>query len=88
MVETGNECQHTAYMSPRVKLHYGGLMRGSVVPAKFLLCCLTRCLRNMRHPTRWLGYRLGNGARCVPRNVTRHRLSAHSSKSHSTPHPG
>ena len=40
MVETGNECQHTAYMSPHVKLYCGGLMHGSVVPAKFLLVLL------------------------------------------------
>ena len=52
----------------------------------FSLVCLTRCLRNMRHPTRWLGCGPGNGARCVPRNVTWYRLSAHSRKTYSTPH--
>ena len=88
MVETGNECQHTAYVSPHVKLYHGGLMYGSVVPAKFLLGCFTRCLRSMRHPTRWLSFGLEKGAQCVPRNVTRHRPSAHSWESHSTPHPG
>ena len=59
MVETGNECQHTAYLLPHVKLYHGGLMYGSVVPAKFLLGCVTRCLRSMRHPTSglWSGER-------------------------------
>ena len=36
MVETGNECEHAAYMSSHGKLCYCGLFRGSVVPAKFL----------------------------------------------------
>ena len=40
MVETGNECQHTDCMSSRCKNCYGGLLRGSVVPAKFLLVLL------------------------------------------------
>ena len=31
------ECQHTDYMSLRGKNCYGSLLRGSVVPAKFLL---------------------------------------------------
>ena len=37
MVGTGNDCQHTAYMSLHGNLCYCGLFRGSVVPAKFLL---------------------------------------------------
>ena len=36
MVKTGNECQHTDYMSNC----YGSLLRGSVVPVKFLLVLL------------------------------------------------
>ena len=40
MVETGNECQLTDYMSSRGKNCYGGLFRGSVVPTKFLLALL------------------------------------------------
>ena len=38
--ETRNECQHTDYMSLRGKNRYGGLLRGSVVSAKFLLVLL------------------------------------------------
>ena len=36
MVETGNECQLTVYMSLHGNLCYGDLLRGSGVPAKFL----------------------------------------------------
>ena len=41
MVKTGNECQYTDYMSSRGKNCYVSLLRGSVVPAKFLLVLLT-----------------------------------------------
>ena len=34
MVATGNECQHTHYMSSRGKNCYDTLLRGSVVPTK------------------------------------------------------
>ena len=50
---------------------YGGLLRGSVVPAKFL----ARCMRKLRRSTRWLWYGLVDRARCVSRDVTLHRLS-------------
>ena len=40
MVETGNECQHTDHKASRGKNCYGSLLRGSVVPAKFLLVLL------------------------------------------------
>ena len=40
MVKTGNECQLTDYMSQHGNLCYSGLLRGSVVPAKFLLVLL------------------------------------------------
>ena len=40
MVKTGNECQHTDYMSSRGMNCFGSLLRGSVVPAKFLLVLL------------------------------------------------
>ena len=44
----------------------------------FSLCRSTRCLRNMRRPTRWLGSGLRNGAHRASQNVTVHRLSAYS----------
>ena len=40
MVQTGNECQHTDYVSSRGKNCCGSLLRGSVVPAKVLLVLL------------------------------------------------
>ena len=40
IVETGNECQLTDYMSSHKKNCCGGLLRASVVPAKFLLVLL------------------------------------------------
>ena len=40
MVKVGNECQLTAYMLLDGNLCYCGLLRGSVVPAKFLLVSL------------------------------------------------
>ena len=58
---------------------------GVLFQPSFSLSRSTRCLWNTRHPTRWLWYGLGNGARCVSRNVTLHRLSAHSWDS-LTPH--
>ena len=51
---------------------YGGLLRGSVVPAKF--SCATRCVRKRRRSTRWLWYKLVD---CVSRDVTLHRLTTH-----------
>ena len=43
MITTRNECQLPGYML-QGKLAICGLLRGSVVPAKFLLCRVTRCL--------------------------------------------
>ena len=62
-----------ACMSIHGNLCYDGLLRGSVVPAKF--SCLTRCMRKRRRSTRWLWYGLVDRARCVSRDVTLHRLS-------------
>ena len=60
MVKTRNECQLTDYMSSRGKNCYGSLLRGSVVPTKFLLVLLnTLLVEDARHPTRWLWYGLG-----------------------------
>ena len=44
MVKTGNECQLTDYMSSRSKKCCGSLLRGSVVPIKFLLVLLNTLL--------------------------------------------
>ena len=44
MVKAANECQLTAYMSLHGDLCYGGLLRGSVVPAKFLSVSLNTLL--------------------------------------------
>ena len=41
VVETGNDCQLTDYMSSRGKNCHGGLLRGSVVTAMFLLVSLS-----------------------------------------------
>ena len=60
-------------MSIQGNLCYGGLLRGSVVPAKFSF--LTRCMRKRRRSTRWLWCGLVDRARCVSRDVTLHRLS-------------
>ena len=62
-----------AYMSIHGNLCYGGLLRGSVVPAKF--SCLTRCMWKRRRSTRWLWCGLVDRARCVSRNVILHTLS-------------
>ena len=40
MVKTGNECQLTDCMSSRGKNCCGSLLRGSVVPTKFVLVLL------------------------------------------------
>ena len=40
MVKTGNECLLGNYMSSSGKNWYGSLLRGSVVPTKFLLVLL------------------------------------------------
>ena len=40
MIKTGNECQLQGYMLLPSKLCYGGLLDGTVVPAKLLLVSL------------------------------------------------
>ena len=52
----------------------------------FSMCGSTRCLRNMRLPTRWLGSGLRNGAHRASQNVTVHRLSADTQDLLSTAH--
>ena len=78
MVETGNECQLTDYMSSRGKNCCGSLLRGSVVPAKFLLVLLNTLLVEDETSNALVVVWVGNGARCVSRDVTLHRLSAYS----------
>ena len=78
MVKTGNECQLTDYMSSRGKNCYGSLLRGSVVPTKFLLVLLDTLLVEDETSNALVVVWVGNGARCVSRDVTLHRLSAYS----------
>ena len=76
MVETGNECQLTDHMSSRGKSCYGSLLRGSVVPTKFLLVLLDSLPMEDETSNALVVVWVGNGARCVSRDVTLHRLSA------------
>ena len=78
MVETGNECLLGSCMSSRGKNCYGSLLRGSVVPTKFLLVLLNTLPVDDETSNALVVVRVGNGARCVSRDVTLHRLSAHS----------
>ena len=77
MVKTGNECQLTAYMSSR-GYFYGTLLRGSVVPTKFLVVLLNTLPVEDETSNALVVVWVGNGARCVSRDVTLHRLSAYS----------
>ena len=72
MVKTRN------YMSSRGKNCYGSLLRGSVVPTKFLLVLLDTLLVEDETSNALVVVWVGNGARCVSRDVTLHRLSAYS----------
>ena len=78
MVKTGNECQLTDYMSSRGKNCYDSLLRGSVVPTKFLLVLLNTLLVEDETSNALFVVWVGNGARCVSWDVTLHRLSAYS----------
>ena len=81
MVLTGNECLLGNYMSSRGKNCCGSLLRGSVVPFKFLLVLLFTSLVEDETSNASVVVWVGNGARCVSRDVTLHRLSAYSSDS-------
>ena len=76
MVETESECQFTDYMSSQGKNCCGGWLRGSVVPAKFLLVLLNTLSVVDETSNALAVVWSGNGARCVSREVTLHRLSA------------
>ena len=78
MVKTGNECQHTDHMSSRGKNCHCSLLRGSVVPAKFLLVLLHTLLVEDETLNALVVVWVGNGARCGSRDLTLHRLSAYS----------
>ena len=75
MVKTRNECQLTDYMSSRGK---NSLLRGSVVPTKFLLVLLNTLLVEDETSNALVVVWVGSGARCVSRDVALHRLSAYS----------
>ena len=78
MFETGNECLLGNYMSSHGKNCYGGLLRGSVVPTKFLLVLLNMLPVEDETSNALVVVWVGNGACCVSRDVTLHRLSAYS----------
>ena len=78
MVKTGNECQLTDYMSSRGKNCYGSVLRGSVVPTTFLLVLLNTLLVEDETSYALVVVLVGNGARCVSRDVTLHRLIEYS----------
>ena len=78
MVKAGNECQFTVHMSLHGKLCFGGLLRGSVVQVKFLLVSLDTLLAENETTNALIAVWSGNGARCVSRHVTLHRLNAYS----------
>ena len=77
MVKTGNECQLTKNMSSRGKNCCSGLLRESVVPAKFLLVLFITLLEENEASNVLVVVWVRNGARCVSRDVTLHRLVAH-----------
>ena len=78
MAETGNECQLTDYLSSRGKNCSGSLLLDSVVPAKILLVLLNTLPEEDETFNALFVVGSGNGARCVSRDVTLHRLSAYS----------
>ena len=78
MVQTGNECQLTDYVSSRGKNCCGGLLRGSVVPAKFLFVLLNTVPAEDETSNALVVVWSGNRARSVSRDVTLHRPSAYS----------
>ena len=65
-------------MSSRGKNCNGSLLRGSVVPTKFLLVLFNTLPVEDETSNALVVVWVGNGARCVSRDVTLHRLSAYS----------
>ena len=56
MAKGGNECQPTIYMSLHGNIAAVVCCAEVLFQTRFSLCCLTRCLRNLSHPTRCLWY--------------------------------
>ena len=56
MAKAGNECQPTVYMSLHGNIAIVVCCAEVLFQTSFSLCCLTRCLRNLSHPTRCLWY--------------------------------
>ena len=84
MVETGNECWFENYMTSYGKHRHESLVHKQVVHVKFIFGLLNNTLPAEHETSKSLvGLWSGTGARraqFVPRDVTRHRLSAHSCK--------
>ena len=84
MVKTGNEYWLENYMSSHGKRCYESLVHKQVVHVKFMFGLLNNTLPAEHETSKSLvGLWSGNRARraqCVPRDVTWHRLNAHSCK--------
>ena len=78
IIETGNECLLGNYMSSGGENCHGGLLRGSVGPTKFLLVLLDTLPVEDETSNALVVIWVWNGARCVSRDVTLHRLIAYS----------
>ena len=78
MVKTENECLLGNYMSSRGTHCLGSPLCGSVVPAKILLVLLNTLPVEDETSNALVVVGVGNGAPCVSRDVTLHRLSAYS----------
>ena len=78
MVKAGYECQPESTCRHTVTFATMVCYAEVLFQSSFSLCRSTRCLRNMRLPTRGLRSRLRNGAHRASQNVTVHRLSAYS----------
>ena len=76
MVKTRNGCQLTDFMLSRGKKSCGSLLRGTTT--KFLLVLLNTLPVEDETSNAVVVVWVGNGARCVSRDVTLHRLSANS----------
>ena len=72
IASTQTTCRHT------VKNCCGSLLRGSVLPTKFLLVLLNTLPVEDETSNALVVVWVGNGARCVSRVVTLRRLSAYS----------
>ena len=76
MVKAGYECQPESTRRHTVTFAKMVCYTEVLFQTSFSLCRSTRCLRNMRLPTHWLGSGPRNGAHRASQNVTVHRLSA------------